>query len=262
MTTTKHTQIQWDESTGILSIKLASGKGNVLGMAMMDEIHAALREHADRSTMRMVLLEGGDQHFSFGAAIDEHTKDRIGGMLPAFHALIRDVASYPVPVVAFVRGRCLGGAFELVLACHFVFATVDAQFACPEIKLGVFPPGLAALGPARLPQPIVDRLLLTGAEMHAAEAFRVGFVSAILGGEKDPREELLAWYHSTLGTYSASSLRYAVRALRLSGGLADRLGKPLESAERLYLDELCATHDGFEGITAFMERRKPEWRHA
>lgn len=262
MTTTKLTQIGWDETTGILSIKLAGGKGNVLGMAMMDEIQAALREHAAQPTLRMVLLEGGDQHFSFGAAIDEHTKDRIGAMLPAFHTLIRDVASYPVPVVAFVRGRCLGGAFELVLACHFVFATADAQFACPEIKLGVFPPVLAAIGPARLPEPVVNRLLLTGSEMGAAEAHRVGFVSAILGGEKDARDELLAWYHSTLGAYSASSLRHAVRALRVAGGLSERLGNGLNAAERLYLDELCATYDGFEGITAFMQRRKPSWRHA
>lgn len=262
MTTTNYTQTSYDEALSVLSIKLSAGKANILGMAMMDEMGDALRQHADRSSMRMVLLSGGDENFSFGAAIDEHTKDRIGTMLPAFHSLIRMVASYPVPVVALVRGRCLGGAFELVLACHFVFATSDARFACPEIKLGVFPPVLAALGPARLPQPVVERLVLTGAEMDAAEAHRLGFVSAIVGHEKDAQEEVLSWYRASLGSFSASSLRHAVRASRAAGGLLDRLGKPLDLAERAYLDELCATHDGHEGIVAFMERRKPVWRHA
>ncbi len=247
----------------VLSITLASGKGNILGMAMMDEIRAALHEHAGRAEMRMVLVEGGEKHFSFGAAIDEHTKARIATMLPAFHAFIRDVALYEVPIAALVRGRCLGGAFEFVLATHFVFATKDARFACPEIKLGVFPPVLAALGPARLPHPVAERLLLTGGEMDAEESLRHGFVSAIVG-ETDGhgREDVLSWYRSTLAPLSASSLRHAVRASRLSGGIAERLGAPLDRAERVYLDDLCATHDGHEGIAAFMQQRKPSWRHS
>ena len=263
MTNHTHTHVELDEDAGILSIRLAGGKGNIVNLAMMDEIRAALDGHESNQALRLVLLEGGDAHFSYGAAIEEHTQDRIGTMLPAFHALIRRVALYPIPIAALVRGRCLGGAFELVLACHFVFATESARFACPEIKLGVFPPVLAALGPARLPHSVVERLLLTGAELDATEAARLGFVAAIVGKSGgNGRDEVLAWYRSTLAPLSASSLRHAVRVARRAGGIADKIGAPLDIAERLYLDELCATHDGHEGIAAFMQQRKPVWRHA
>lgn len=263
MTNYAHITVALDEDAGVLSITLRSGKGNIVNMAMMSEIRAALDAHEKNQSLRLVLLEGGDSNFSYGAAIEEHTRDRIAEMLPAFHAFIRHVALYPIPIAALVRGRCLGGAFELVLACHFVFATKSAKFACPEIKLGVFPPVLAALGPARLPQPVVDRLVLTGAEMDAVEGARLGFVAAIVGeSDGNGRDDVLAWYRSTLAPLSASSLRHAVRVVRRAGGIADRIGAPLDLAERLYLDELCATHDGHEGITAFMQQRKPAWRHS
>jgi DHA2 family multidrug resistance protein len=104
-------------------------------------------------------------------------------MLAAFHRTIRAVAAFPVPVAALVEGRCLGGAFELALACHYLFAKESAVFACPEVKLGVVPPVLAVLGlylfvahilthPAPFVQPrlFVDRNFAAG----LATAFALG----------------------------------------------------------------------------------------
>lgn len=249
------------EDGGLLTITIASGKGNILSVAAMDDIRRALSAHREDKALRMALITGAGPHFSYGASVEEHTRDRVASMLPAFHAMIRDVALFPVPVAAVVRGRCLGGAFELALACHFVLAAEGAVFCCPEIKLGVFPPVLAALGPHRLGGALAERLLLTGDEIRADEAARAGFVAAVFPEGSDPIEAALAWYRARLAKLSASSIRYAAKAARVAGGLADRLGSPLDFAERLYLDELAKTHDGNEGIDAFIAQRRPAWRH-
>ncbi|MBI4704946.1 MAG: enoyl-CoA hydratase/isomerase family protein [Deltaproteobacteria bacterium] len=250
------------EDECVLDVQLAGGKGNILNMAMMDELRSLLDAHEGRKRLRLVLVRGADKYFSYGASVEEHVAERVPVMLPAFHGLIRAVAKYPVPIAALVRGRCLGGAFELVLACHLVFATPDALFACPEIKLGVFPPVLAAIGAQRLGGATAERLLLTGAELGAEEALRIGWLTALLGAEAEPREDVLAWYRANLKPLSAFSLRQATAAARECGPLARALGEPLDRAESLYLKELGPSHDGNEGIAAFIEQRKPKWTHS
>jgi cyclohexa-1,5-dienecarbonyl-CoA hydratase len=181
-------------------------------------------------------------------------------MLASFHGLVRELAAYPVPLAALVEGRCLGGAFEMVLCCHLIFATPSARFGCPEIKLGVFPPVLAAIGALRLGGALAERLILTGEELDAAAAERAGLVAAILGPDGDPEELLLAWYRARLRPLSAFALRQAARASRSGSGLLEALGRPLEAVERQYLGEVVASHDGNEGIEAFLARRPPVWR--
>ena len=251
-------EVRLSEDERVLSVTLASGKGNILDMAMMGELSEVLHEHRDRRHLKLVLLDAAGKHFSFGASVEEHTKDQVARMLPAFHGLIRQVATYPVPVAALVQGRCLGGSFELVLACHFVFAAPSAVFGCPEIKLGVLPPVLAAIGAHRLGGATAERLLLTGGDLPATDAARIGW-AVLLDGEGELKEQLLSWYQAQLGPLSAYALRQATAAAREYGGLFDALGG-LDRAERLYLDRLVSSHDGNEGITAFIERRKPVFK--
>jgi enoyl-CoA hydratase/carnithine racemase len=158
-----------------------------------------------------------------------------------------------------VEGRCLGGAFELVLCCHFVFATSSARFACPEIKLGVFPPVLAAIGAARLGGALAERMVLTGQEIDAAAAERAGFVAEVFDAAAPADDRLLAWYRATLRPLSAYALRQAVSAARRGSGLVAALCDPLEEIERLYLDRVATSHDGNEGIDAYIARRSPVW---
>jgi len=180
-------------------------------------------------------------------------------MLAGFHAMIRQVASYPVPIAALVEGSCLGGAFELILACHFVFAAPSANFGCPEIKLGVFPPVLAAIGAQRLGGPLAERLTVTGATIDAAAAEKAGLVSAIFSGG-NPEEELAEWYRRNLLPLSAFSIRQANRVARKGSGIVAALQQTLDKIERQYVEEVLASHDGNEGIGAFIERRKPVWK--
>jgi cyclohexa-1,5-dienecarbonyl-CoA hydratase len=250
------------EDGAVLRILLDRPKGNVLTRAMMNELADALDRHASDPGLRLVVLRGAGGHFSFGASVEEHRRDQVAGMLATFHALARRVARHPIPVAALVEGRCLGGAFELVLCCHFVFATPGAVFGCPEIKLGVFPPVLAAAGAARLGGPRAEHLLLTGEEMDAETAAGAGLVVSVLAGYADPEQGLMSWYRRCLAPLSAYALRQAVRASRAGSALEAALGAPLDQAERLYLDRVMGSHDGNEGIEAFLARRAPEWRHA
>ncbi len=246
------------EEDTLLRLVLDKPKGNVLSMEMMKALSEALSAHANSPRLRMVVIRGAGSHFSFGASVEEHKKDQAPAMLAGFHAMIRQVASYPVPVVALVEGACLGGAFELALACHLVFAAPSANFGCPEIKLGVFPPVLGAIGAHRLGGALAERMILTGATIDAATAERVGFVSALFsGGSLD--EEMLDWYRNTLRPLSAFAIRQAAKVARTGSGILVALGDTLDSLERQYVTEVLASHDGNEGIMAFIERRKAVW---
>jgi len=226
----------------------------------MRRLDATLAEHVNDPHLKLVTLEGHGKHFSFGASVEEHQKEQAAEMLATFHGLVRRLVKYPVPTAAVVRGRCLGGAFEVALACRFVFASHSSVFACPEIKLGVFPPVLAALGPTRLGQTWTERLLITGAELDAKTAESTGFVTALAPDGTDPFALASEWYQRNLKELSAYSLRQAVEAVRRGSRLVEAAGDSLASIEKLYLERLLPSHDGNAGITAFMNKQKPVWR--
>lgn len=247
------------EDETLLRLVLNRPKGNVLTLEMMKALSAALETHNRNSHLRMVFIRGAGKHFSFGASVEEHKKDQAPSMLAGFHAMIRTVAASPVPIATLVEGSCLGGAFELILACHFVFAAPSANFGCPEIKLGVFPPVLAAIGAQRLGGPLAERLIVTGALIDAAAAEKAGLVSEIFSGD-NPEDELVQWYRKNLRPLSAFSIRQGSRVARIGSGLIAALQDPLAQIERQYVEEVLASHDGNEGIESFIDRRKPVWK--
>ena len=250
------------EDGTLLRVVFERDGGNVLSGALMRQLDAVLEEHANDQHLKLVTLEGHGKHFSFGASVEEHQKDQAAEMLATFHGLIRRVARYPVPTAAVVRGRCLGGAFEVALACRFVFPSQGSIFACPEIKLGVLPPVLAALGPARLGQTWTERLLLTGCDLDAKTAEHIGFATSIAPEGVDPFDHTREWYGKNLKELSAFSLRQATEALRRGSKLIDAAGETLAGIEKLYLERLLPSHDGNAGITAFISKQKPVWRDA
>jgi cyclohexa-1,5-dienecarbonyl-CoA hydratase len=252
------------ENETVLSLVLNQPKANVLTTAMMAELRDVLATHRDDAGLKLVIVRGAGKNFSFGASVAEHERATAPRMLAEFHDLVRDVAGYPVPVAALVLGRCLGGAFELALACHLVFAAPSAMFGCPEIKLGVVPPVLAVIGYHRLGAPLAERLVMTGAEIGAADARLCGLIVELLPDEAGGDDGLalafaLAWFRRSLAPLSAFSLREATHAARHGSGILASLGEPLIQAERRYLERLLPSHDGNEGIAAFLAKRQPAW---
>jgi cyclohexa-1,5-dienecarbonyl-CoA hydratase len=236
-------------------VTMDAPKGNVLSMAMCAELSTALEERRADPRVKMVLLEGAGDHFSFGASVEEHQADRAAAMLHAFHGFVRTLAAHPVPVAVCVQGQCLGGAFEVAVACHLVFCTARAKMGCPEVKLGVFPPVLAAIGPLRLGHATSERLLLSGGILSAEEATRLGFVTKVVSGA----DEVLAWYRENLAPLSAHAIRQATKVSRAASGVLAALDGPLQAAEEQYLREVVPSHDGNEGIAAFLGRRAAVW---
>jgi len=247
------------ESGTLLRLVLDRPAGNILTSGLMEQLGRELAAHESDKALRMVVLQGAGGHFSYGASVEEHRKPSAPGMLRGLSRLVRAIARYPVPVAALVEGRCLGGGFELVLACHLLFVTADAQLGCPEIKLGVFPPVLAALGPSRLGGALSDRLVLTGETINGAEARACALATGLLDG-RDPFAQLLDWYRKGLSRMSAAALRTAVLAVRK--GAEPLLGARLDELEALYVQRVLESHDGNEGIEAFIARRAPVWRDA
>ena len=247
------------EDETLLRLVLNRPKANVLTLEMMNALAEALEANATNQHLRMVFVRGAGKHFSFGASVEEHQKEQAPSMLAGFHSMIRRVAAYPVPIAALVEGSCLGGAFELILACHFVFAAPSANFACPEIKLGVFPPVLAAIGAHRLGGPLAERLVVTGDSIDAAAAEKAGLVTTVFAGE-NPEDELIEWYGKNLRPLSAFSIRQGTRVARIGSGILTALGEPLDQIEQQYVSKVLGSNDGNEGITSFIERRKPVWK--
>jgi cyclohexa-1,5-dienecarbonyl-CoA hydratase len=233
-------------------------KGNVFNGALMAELQTAVEAAPASPKLRLITLEAAGEQFSFGAAVEEHTADKVEAMLEQLNALILAIARSPVPVAALVQGKCLGGAFEVVLAAHFIFATQDARLGVPEIRLGVFPPAAAELLPARVGQATAERWILSGEEVPAEEAHRLGLIHRLYAADY-LRRGVDEWFAVSLAQYSASSLRHAVAASRAR--MLDGLAEGLAARARDYL-KLLPTHDANEGIAAFMERRRPQWRDA
>ena len=246
-------RFQFTHQERVARITLASPKANILDLSMIRELDSALSLCAGRELNAMVIAADGP-HFSFGASIEEHLPDQIAGTLRALNNLLRRIAEAPAPVIAAVRGQCLGGGFELVLACDLILADKTAQFASPEIKLAVFAPAASALLPVRVGLAIASRLLLTGGALSAEEAARCGLVARCAD---DLDAALEAWLESDFLPRSPSALKYACQAARRP--LRRALDEDLPKIESLYLNDLMATPDAVEGIRAFLEKRAPQF---
>lgn len=237
-------------------VVLGGSKGNILDARLMQALSAVLADAAADAHLRALCLEGQGAHFSFGASVAEHLPAGVEAMIKQFHALLLGLVDSSVVVLAAVRGQCLGGAMELVTLCHRVFASKEAKFGQPEIVLGVFAPAASVLLAERVGRGAAEDLCLSGRSIAADEAFRIGLIDEI--SEGDPAEAAASYARTHLLPRSASSLRLAVRAVRV--GLRARLATELPEVERLYLKELMTTDDAVEGLQAFIEKRPAAWR--
>lgn len=245
------------EDTKRVTLRFSHPTGNVITDELVREMRQALEDLSQSTALRLLMIEGDGRDFSFGAFVPEHAPGAAEKSLPLFHALIEDLLAMPFATAAIVRGRCLGGGFEIALACDFVFASDDATFALPEIKLGVFAPVATVLLPKRVGLAPATSALLTGGSRTAAEWKSLGLIEQIAPADR-LAETVNAWFGATLGQHSAEALRFAVRALR--GGISEAAARELPEIEQLYLKDVMHSRDAREGIEAFLEKRLPRWR--
>jgi cyclohexa-1,5-dienecarbonyl-CoA hydratase len=231
---------------------------NVLDLPMLGELDAALSSLAGDPDLHVLVLRGaGPKAFSAGVSVQDHTPDKVGAMLAGLHGAIRTLRTLPAVSVAAVHGHCLGGGLELALACDLLVASDEARFGQPEIELGCYPPVATALYPQLLGERLTLDLVLTGRTLPCEEAERAGIVTrrAPAGDLDGGLDRLLA----ELTSKSAAVARLTKKAVR--AGVTKPFPEALAEAERIYLDELCRTEDMAEGLNAFLEKRRPEWRH-
>lgn len=245
-----------EEDGSLLVITLSRPKANILDSAMVIAIREAIARHSGMQALRAVMFTNDGPHFSFGASVEEHRVEKVHGMFTIFHGLFRDLVATRLPLLAAVRGNCLGGGLELASFCNYCVCSPEAQLGNPEISLGVFAPMGSLVLPLRVGQAKADDLLLTGRTVKSDEALAMGLVDAI---DADPVAHAIAWYQKHLRKHSASSLKFAVAASRhrLHNDVEVQLG----ILEKLYLDELMSTDDAREGIAAFLTKRPAQWRN-
>lgn len=239
----------------MLTLTFHHPTGNILTSEIVSALRAALTE-APSSTLKLVLLDGGGPDFSFGASVPEHAPGEIERVLPEFHRLVSDLLHVPAATGAVVRGRCLGGGFELALACDLIFAADDAQLGLPEIALGVFPPVGSILLPLRAGLSRATSSVLRGDPRPAADWHAAGLVE-LLAPAAELAAEVSRWHERHLAPKSSSAIRFACRAVRQ--GARELVARVLPVIEQLYLTELMRTHDAAEGIAAFTQKRAPGW---
>ncbi len=255
--TTKPVHAERIEDGRVLHVLLNRPKGNILDNEMVSAIRGAIAEGARDAGVLAIVFEGAGDHFSYGASVQEHLPDQIARMLRYFHGMFRDLVMLRRPLLAAVRGQCLGGALELSAFCHRVVASETVAMGQPEINIGV----MAAVGsfvlPRRIGQAHADDLLLSGRSVGAQEALGMGLVDEIV---EDPLETALTWIRSHLLDKSGASLRVAVEAARYEHDRA--FLSHIDYLETLYLERLMGHRDAEEGIRAFLEKRPPVWSHA
>ncbi len=232
---------------------------NALNDALMDQLGQALLGFDADEGVGCIVITGSEKAFAAGADIaamapfsymDVHRSQ----FITRNWETIRRVRK---PVIAAVSGFALGGGCELAMMCDFIIAADTARFGQPEIKIGIIP---GAGGTQRLPRAVGKSkamdLVLTARMMDAAEAERAGLVSRVVAVDKLMEETLAA--AAVICALSGPSVAMAKAAVNqaFESGLDDGV-----SYERQLFHSLFATEDQKEGMTAFLEKRKPAFKH-
>jgi enoyl-CoA hydratase len=230
---------------------------NALNIEVKSRIADAVEALNQDDLTRVIVITGAGDVFVAGSDVSEMSR-----MTPIEHTLkITDrmftvLRSSTKPLIAAVEGYALGGGCELALCCDIIVASESARFGQPEVLLGVIP---GAGGTQRLLRAVghyqAMRLLLTGMQIPASEAFIVGLISEVVSeGESLERARVLAGKIASLPQLAVGAIKEVVRA---------GADVPLDTAlllERKAFQILFDSHDQKEGMTAFLEKRSPEYK--
>ncbi|MFC0217753.1 enoyl-CoA hydratase/isomerase family protein [Pseudochelatococcus lubricantis] len=231
---------------------------NALSFAVIRDIGAAIDEAAGWDIRALILTGTGEKAFCAGADIKELVgrslmDERAGSELG--QRVFAKLDSFKVPSIAAINGYAFGGGLELAMACTFRVASSKARVGLPEIKLGLIP-GYG--GTQRLPRLVGEaraaEIALTGRTIDAEEALAIGLVNRLADGDVVEAAKAFAAEFTGYGLPALALARAAVRRA---------LDVPLDEGLRVEADLSTLayrTEDAAEGLTAFIEKRKPQFR--
>ncbi|MDN5928751.1 MAG: enoyl-CoA hydratase-related protein [Hyphomicrobiales bacterium] len=254
-------QVEWATDHIVVVTMNRPEAANALNTQMGRDLHLFFEDlAADPGEARCVVLTGaGERHFCAGGDLVERT-----GMSDAawqrqhavFERMVRAILDCPVPVIGAVNGAAFGGGCEIAACCDFLYASDDARFALPEVRLGIMPGGG---GTQTLPRAMGERrakeLILTGRPFDAAQAMEWGLVNAV-----HPPAGLMKAALETAETIAGNgpiSVRQAKQSVHrgLQMSLRDGLAFEIECYNRM-----VPTEDRHEGTLAFREKRRPNFQ--
>ncbi len=252
-------KVEFLYDNSVARIILDDGKGNVLDDIMMNELIVTLDSFKTMNNLKLISFEGAGKHFSFGASVEEHTKENALKMLTTFHTIFLTLIDLHIPTMAKISGQCLGGGLELPLVCNFLFADKTAKLGQPEIILGVFAPPASIMLPLKIGNAKAEELLITGKVISAEEAKNLGLLNEVFEDKATMEAELDTWIQNNILPKSALSLKYATKAARASFDYF--MHKNIPAFTEMFVSELMETEDANEGINSFLEKRKPIWKN-
>ena len=234
-------------------------KLNALNMKVHEEGVAALDDLKADDSVRVVVLTGaGEKSFIAGADISEFVEATPVAQRDLFHerTLFNTIDTFPKPVVAMINGFCLGGGNELALACDIRIASEKSRFSQPEINLGIMPGGGGTQRLARLiGEGRAMELCLLGDMIDAATAHRFGLVNHVFPPEQLEEETM------KLAEKIAEKAPIALQLTKEAVKFASRSNLDEGLRREVDLFAICfSTEDKKEGVAAFLEKRKPEFK--
>ncbi len=232
---------------------------NALDTESLQALAGAFQRLGEDPQVRVIVVSGAGGNFCAGADLAEvrqaddmaARRDYFGGVA----AVIRSMRAAGKPIIAAVEGYCLAGAMGILAAADLAYAAQDAKFGLPEVQIGLFP--MVVLAPlARLTGlRALSDLALTGRRIDAAEALRIGLLNAVV--EPGELGEAVEQKATALAGLSPFILAMGKEALSEVSDLS------LPSALRYLqgmVSQVATSADGQEGVAAFLEKRKPQWR--
>jgi len=213
---------------------------------------------ADDDLWVAIITGAGDKAFSAGNDLVYSAQRKPMWVPKSGFGGLTSRRDMPKPVIAAVNGYAMGGGCEIALACHLTVADATAQFALPEVRVGLIAGagGLVRL-PRTVPPKVATDMILTGRRLTAAEALSYGLVNRVteagqaLGGARALAAEILAG--------SPTSVRVSLRVMAETRGIPDVIDAVTRPSAAL--DDLMASEDRIEGMTAFADKRPPRWRN-
>lgn len=230
---------------------------NALSFGLMSELVSGLEELDKDESVRVIILTGSGRAFAAGADLHEMSQATpVDLMLGRRFELWDRIRKISKPMIAAVDGYCLGGGNELAMSCDVIIASETATFGQPEVNVGIIP---GAGGTQRLTRTVgkykAMEMILTGRSISAEEAYRVGLVNKVVPSESLMEEaKKLA---SDIASKPPISIRSAKEAILKAQDTSLEVGLEFER-KAFYM--LFATEDGKEGMRAFLEKRKPNFK--